>query len=1079
MTRFLVFWIGVMVAGFLARGAQERIIGPEGGEFGAKTPRAVLLVDEPDLEALLIAGLSGVETLARADLPTAVNEQALTGGDLRLVNAEVVLVVTRTERGGMARVVDCVSGATVVALDLPVLPVEEAANWIVSRVRPFMGALADPTRPRVSLTGLRFVTDSVENRATERSINLMLATRLQSGGALVLERWRMTDLVFERTLGAVDSPFWRAAEVVDGSLSARANQLSARVRIRYASGDERLIQAAGDTAAKLVDDIARQVLAGSPRAAVVSGGSVEADAFLVEARWMLAHGLQREAWQAAESALALGTSGKREAEMLRVRAATMCVFPGNLHGYASGNRSGSNISSESQLPVRVGLITEAVLLAGDHWNDYFADAEFGWGPDYPPVLAYETIFSALEILRVAQDQGWSDRNPGAVWGLRAAIRRLVTLMETGLQGVQRQYYFSILTDYAGYWHETSAEAVAFYRRMLDPRFDAGTSTWAEMVRARLSKTTTPYAPYLGGVDTQAHPWRKGSVWRVPAGDRHALQTWEAFINELDESPDTLSRADGLILRWHSTADNAGRAALADRIVDFLAANTNALAGPRGGAIASYLRAPLSDGCRRGSSNPTRDKAVGLFLTLLESDSSLSPTLVKLTKCLFPVGAVGNDDEELGREMLRVLNARLGRKTISRQERVSVEGVCVFIGERLPSLRSPSEPKEEDALVVRSLWIAGEHAPAEELSRSLRLQASSTVWHDSRLWMLQVGSKSMWQVDPASGATNIIAAANQPMAAVGSQLVVWGRRFVMTTGSGVWVLREDLRSWEPLDLPVGSYLIGVVRGELWAGAGMLDWLGAGGNGAGTTIYQVSPELSCELVVSSRRRPALHPLDERLKGKPFVLLPSGRGGLLIGTRGPGEIFAFSDTASDEPFKVISRRYVGPLSVTGAPGLLMRRRYPYGDRIGTTNLQLIDTERDELVLSHPRLSNADEVRFAYPKEGINLTATNYAATWRGDGIDVLVWASSGAPHGAERAWLMRVGVGEERVRPLRFEWSDEVKRRVLAAGGSADDFRHPYIQTGDLLFTDQGLVVMGDRMSGFWFIPNDDLRASGFGF
>src|SRR5690606_32279672 len=217
-----------------------------------------------------------VETLGRTDLPKAVSEHALAGGDLRLTNAEIVLVVTRSEGGGMARVVDCASGATVVALDLPVLPVAEGANWIVSRVRPFLGAVADSARPRVSLTGLRFVTDSVENRATERAINLMLATRLQSGGALVLERWRMTDLVFEKSLGAVDSPFWRAAEVIDGSLSASAGNLTARVRIRSASGEESLILAAGDTATKLIDEIARQVLEVPMQAAIVSGGSVEA-----------------------------------------------------------------------------------------------------------------------------------------------------------------------------------------------------------------------------------------------------------------------------------------------------------------------------------------------------------------------------------------------------------------------------------------------------------------------------------------------------------------------------------------------------------------------------------------------------------------------------------------------------------------------------------------------------------------------------------------------------------------------------------------------------------------------------------
>lgn len=1075
MSRYLSVWFCIAALSALVLRAESGAVGPDAGSDVAKLPRVVLLVDEPDLEALLIAGLSEVETLGRTDLPKAVSEHALAGGDLRLANAEVVLVVTRNEGGGMARVVDCASGATVVALDLPVLPVEEAANWIVSRVRPFLGAIADPTRPRVSLTGLRFVTDSVENRATERAINLMLATRLQSGGALVLERWRMTDLVFEKSFGAVDSPFWRAAEVIDGSLSALAGTLSARVRIRSASGEERLIEAAGDTATELIDEIARQVLAQPMQAAIVSGGSVEADAFLVEARWMLAHGLQREAWQAAESALALGTEGRREARMLRARAAALCAFPGNLHGYASGKSYDRNAFPRSELPARMGMITEAILLAGDYWEDYVADAEYGWGPAYPPVLAYETLYAGLEILRIAQDADWSSRNAEAARGLRAAIRRIVSLVDAGLQGVQRQYYYSVLTYHAGYWNETPAEAVAFYRRMLDPHFDGGTGKWPERIRSRLTGGGVPFPPYLAVSTRAANFSGRAGPWRVPPLDEQdAREAWRAFLDELDRSTDVLSRADGLMLRWHSTADAADRMALTNRIVDFLAENTDALAGPDGGVTAGQMWAPLRDVGRLDGESSARGKAIGFFSTLLRSEAPLSPTVVRLIKFLFPTSSRAVADEEQGREMLTLLNVRRARPTISRQERVAIDEVAAVITARLPNLRS--SPEVGDALVVRSLWIAGEHAPDGERARSRSFQSRATVWHDSRLWLLEVGSSRMWQVDPASGATNIFAATHQPVAGVNSQLVAWGGRFVMTTQDGVWVLDQWLRRWEKLNLPADRYCVGVVRGELWAGAGALSSLGAAKESTGTTIYRVSAELSCELVVSSRRRPAVHALDERLKGRPFALLPSGRGGLLIGTRGPGEIFGFFDTAGDEPFNVIHKRYVGPVSATGTPGLLMRRRFPHADRIGATNLELIDTEKDELLLSHPLLRNTDNARFAYPEDGVPLTATGYAAVWRDGGIDVLIWASVGSRQGAGQAWLMRVDEREGWVRPLRFEWSEGIERRVRTAGGSASNFHHPIIRPEDLLLTDQGLVVMGERMSGFWFIPNDDLARAG---
>src|SRR5690606_38522635 len=150
----------------------------------------------------------------------------------------------------------------------------------------------------------------------------------------------------------------------------------------------------------------------------------------------------------------------------------------------------------------------------------------------------------------------------------------------------------------------------------------------------------------------------------------------------------------------------------------------------------------------------------------------------------------------------------------RQERVAIDEGSAGIIARWPSLRS--SPEVGDALVVRSLWIAGEHAPDGERARSRSFQSRATVWHDSRLWVLEGGAGRMWEVDPASGATNIFAGAHQPVAGVNCQLVAWGCGFVMTTQDGGWVLDQRLRRWEKLNLAADRYCVGVVRGELWAG-----------------------------------------------------------------------------------------------------------------------------------------------------------------------------------------------------------------------------------------------------------------------
>src|SRR5690606_21251526 len=340
-----------------------------------KLPRVALLVEDADLEALLIAGFSGVETMGRAELPKAVAERLLTGGNLALIGAEVAVIVERSGDRAMVKVVQCESGATVVVLELPKMPVEETARWIVTRTQPLLGAVADPMRPRISLPGLRFVTDSAENRVTERAINLMLTARLQARGAVVLERWRMGDLVFEKSLDGHESPFWKAAQIIDGSVSTAGGKLIARVRIRNEAGTETIVQAEGGTTEGLADDVATRVIAGRWKTDVGATQATEADAFLTDAKWMLKHGLEREAWQATESALALGVANIREAEMLRVQAAAMCAYPDNLKvvmmrdGYYN-----AKAFAPAELPTRLAAATEAVLLARDYWNAYKTNA---------------------------------------------------------------------------------------------------------------------------------------------------------------------------------------------------------------------------------------------------------------------------------------------------------------------------------------------------------------------------------------------------------------------------------------------------------------------------------------------------------------------------------------------------------------------------------------------------------------------------------------------------------------------------------------------------------------------------------
>lgn len=1064
---FLILGVTLQVLGLHAQSAQ--VTRSEGAS--GKNPRVALLLDEPDLEALLVAGFSGVETVGRAELPKIAAERVLAGGSLDLTHAEVALVVERSGERGVVKIVQCESGATVVVLELPRMPVEETARWIVARTRPLLGAVADPMRPRISLPGLRFVTDSAENRVTERALNLMLTTRLQARGAVVLERWRMGDLVFEKSLGGQEGPFWKAAEIVDGSVSAAGGRLSARVRIRDEAGVEKIVQAEGGTAESLVDDVSARVLAGRWKTDVGEKQKTEADAFLAEAKWMLAHGLSREAWQSTESALALGVGQRREAEMLRVKAAAMCAYPDDLkssHGQDGGYRM--NVFTTPDMAGRVLAATEAMLLAGDYWNAHLAEKyPVRWTLENPASLGIHSLYTGLRVLRAAHDFGWAKTNGDAVRGLRDAIRRNVALMEVGPLGYQRTTFLIYLTNYAGYWSESPAEAVDFYRRVLAPDFDAGLKTWAEAIRGELAYGDNPHPPFLTGDAPKEDFYFGHGSTRVIAGDEAAARvTWGGFLDELAGSPHVLNRADSLALRWQSTGDKSARIALAARMADFMAENVDALAGPQGYAIFRQFIEPLRHAARSSDFAGAQQKLIDAFVALIRAEAAVSPKILSATWALFE-GKNVNNPESQGREVLAALDARAARSGLSAEEISGIDSARSSIWKRFPELRSVENSKDE--IVARSVWIAGEHTPSE-LAGQIGFSAETAVWQDGYLWVLDPFRGRLWQIEPSGGNTVVHSAENRPKTDFESQLVGWGRSFAITAERGVWVLDESRKRWTKIDLPAARYRIGVAHGDLWAVSGEAIRIGNVKQTEGNALYRITSGLGAELVASSRRRPAVHPLDAVLAGEPFSVSPSGNDGVIIGVY--GENWTFLDSVSATPPQRLNERFIGNVQVASSPELIMRYRHQAGDRNRLVRIEFLDSSGGELLLTHPSIDRSGPARFDYPKELEELPAGYFSATWNRGGVDVLAWSSRGSPWGAAEAWLVRIDAEGYAVNPLRFAWPADGDQRAMAARHEARVFRYPHPDARGLIATDDGLVVTGRGMGGFWYIPKGELDA-----
>lgn len=1042
-------------------------------EADAAGPRVILLVEEPELEALLIAGLADVRVLTRAELPKLTAERLFAGGSVELTSAEVALVVERSGDRGIVKVVQCESGATVVVLELPKMPVAETARWIVARTRPLFGSVADPMRPRISLPGLRFVTDSAENRVMERAINLMLTARLQARGAVVLERWRMGDLVFEKSLVAQESPFWRAAQIVDGSVSATDGKWTARVRIRDEAGAETSVQAEGGAVEELADDVSTRVLTGRWKTDVGTKREIEAAAFVAEAKWMLDHGLPREAWQATESALALGVEPRREAEMLRVKAAAMCAYPDDLS--APRTIDGGNVVrlDPSELATRVFDATEAMWLAGDYWNAHpTKNPPEWWTLEHPANLCVYSLYTGLRVLRAAHDaEGAVDRE--AVRRLRASIRRNVALLQTGELGRLRPICFIYLTQFAAYWNETPEDTIAFYRMVLAPDFNAGDRAWPAMLRGELSYLDNPHPPFLGSARAQTDSPVRSHIPRVFGRDEaEARRMWGAFMEELARSPHLLNRADSLALRWQSTPNQDERYALTARMIDFLAEHPEALAGPFAEAIFEEFIRPLREVNSTRFLADAQQKLVDIFVSLLGSEAPVSPVII--SGAWVPLSDYKmNVRDGQAREVLAALAVRRARASVSESEISAVDSARSSLLREFPALHPVKST--EDGLAVRSFWMASEHGP-ERNGNPIGFEENAAVWTDGFLWVADSIQGRLWKIEPKTGEAEVFSPENRPNTRFGLSLVGWGKRFAITAGRSVWVLNEAKTRWEKLDLPEGRYQIAAAHGDLWAVSGEDARTGHAKGVEGNALYRITSALTCELVASSRRRPAEHPLDSSLAGVPFSLSPARGGGVVIG--GWGNRANFIDSVTGGPSKRANEWGIGNLQITSTPGLIIRTKHVGGDRHGLVRVEFLDAAEEELLLCHPKLGRPERARFSYPEELDGLPASRYAVTWSNDGIDILAWASRG---GITEAWLVRIDAKGCVVHPLSFELPADADERVRASGREPKFFRNPRIEPKGLIATAHGLVIMGQSMAGFWFIPNEDLdkrrvRASG---
>lgn len=1015
-------------------------------------PKVALFSNDPQLEDLLVAKLGeGVQILSRSDLSSIASEGNLTGVSLELKGANVAMILQRvSEQELSVRIVDASSGATVAELRPPAMPLPQVADWIALRSPTYLTAVADATAPRISLIGLRFELDSPENRTLERGANLRLSAALQNGGAVVLERWRLRDLIFEKVLLNDDSPFWKEATLLDGSLSNDHGLFSARLRLR--GKVEKTFTANAETLDKLIDDLAQKVTQGWPRGSLESADS-EPAAYRAEAEWMIQHGLPREAWQAAEAALALGLAGG-EMEVLRMKAAAMTAYPDDLrstHGQDGGYRKKAFPIEE--LPERVAAATEMMSMVSDYCDRHGQDKPLpGWNLQNAPTLGVHTLYTGLRVLRTAHDAGWFREHGAEVAALRQAVgKNIQWLKSINLGQYLSSVFCTYLTNYAGYWNESPVDAIEYYRKVLKPDFDRGRT-----LRAELAYSDEPHPPLLVGEATQREfPFGLGS-WRVIdwQGDR-AKELWAAFLDELASSPDPLSQADALALRWQSTGDLQARLALTEKMVDFCAAHVDAILGPNGRSIFAEFTGPFRQ-CKRNEMAPVQEKLVHFFIDLLKAPRPIpKETLSKIWVIFFDQSSK-TKKPELASLLLAALAER-EKQFPGMHDEADLREARASIVRDFPELRV-DEPGP-DTVDVTSFWITSEHFPK---GGEVYFDHGAATWYRGALWASIRGG--LWRIDPVTGETAIV----NPDIHYG-HLKIWGNRFVVAGNAGVWVLDEKLTTWTKIELPPAHYAIGVSDNSLWATSGKHRRAGQEADSNGTSLFRVAPDLSTHLVASSRRRPVAHPMDETIQGDPLGLFPA-KEGVIFGALAENWIFLTSKDGQPVP-PLNHHRRAGILKVSNHPEILVRCESSGGPTRLVT-VERLSTTGVELLLARPPTSGkkreGEPPRFPYPEQLEQLSAREHVVEWDGKTLTILSWSAEGSPWGASQAWIFRISERGTLFHPLRFVWPEDGEERAKKAHFESRTFRFPHPDPGDLIATDKGLVIAGRALHGFWFLP-----------
>jgi len=1067
---------------------------------------AVAAEDEPNLAALLqtkLAARKNLELLSRTDLPLLEREMEESGsGRLKLPGVDRLVVVTGVAASRAVRVTDCASGAVVFEASLPAnLGVPEAAEILNLRLPRYLQLSPKADAMSVSLLGFRFPERSADNRSVEARLNLACAIALQdSREAVVLERWRMKDLVFENSLREeAIGPFWNSAVMVQGAISRDGEQLVVALEVKNPADGAARIEEVRGTISDL-PGLGMRLAAAITKPGAASAGSPksEAAAYLKESEWLVAHQLFAEAAQAVECAVALEPDS-REAQIQRIRTYAVAAYPDNLsaRNFIAVLGYGRAIKREN-IRRAVTMAGEMTRLMGEYMERYPAANEDTL--EDPVSLGIRSLLTSLYTLTAAYDFDYHLDDPAGVEALRAATERNGKILRGKAKVIFRSNVDLYLTNYAGYWCPTPEATLEEYRASMGRDFATGfPQSWPSAIRYSLSQASGNNPPLLDVDGTNRRAARPENVvcrmvaWK-PGDEGRVRELWETYLKELETSDDLLKKADALYFRWSSQALDKNREEALRPILDFLERHSDALYGPDGRALALMLTAPLerlsyvSDGnlCAR-----YLEILTGLFM----QDAPLPDELIQRISQSFGYRRKNDIPVEKFKALQSAMTRHMASWKEAKEKNDTVRKYYLgMVANALGALKgiSPGGGAREEGefgddelvappLIVSRLWRASQYMRGNDY-----LDGSSGTWRDGYLWFAQRDPVAFWRIDPETFQSEAIGQSGAPdqiMSLNGDSRPLFRDGQIFVSGMrDVWAYDLGTKRWNALGMPGTYYRLYMANGALWTACGqMLSSRGEEQNNQGTCLYRIDTKnRKAELIFSTRRRPARHPMDSTEVAAPLGVFSGASGQPIIGLIGKEKKYVHVEDGI--PWAAVQPKRVWDRACHAEQSFLVQRlNAPRNGRTPPLLEAVVSVDqkgRSELLLVDPRVTASGEPPMAgdpvwkaplslndYPRDGNRY----YAPAMEGDRFYVLVGDKFGSNENFTtilKLYVFHRGRAEAVCIPLQFQMPGQGRESLGEDDPAAKKFLNPWVSWHSFLAGPKGLVISWSW--GFWFIP-----------